>query len=110
MTVLKFPVFASRIHSELFLTGENPDFNPQTYTVSWQNNEHEGRNGLPWWLSGKESACKAGDAGSVLGLGRCPGGGNSNPLQYSCLEKSMDRGAWWATYSSWGRKELDMTE
>lgn len=38
--VLKFPVFASRIHSELFLTGENPDFNPQTYTVSWWNNEH----------------------------------------------------------------------
>ena len=36
MTVLKFPVFASRIHSELFLTGENPDFNPQTYTVSWR--------------------------------------------------------------------------
>ena len=37
------------------------------------------------------------DMGSILGLGRCCGGKNGNPLQYSCLEKSMDRGAWWAT-------------
>ena len=37
------------------------------------------------------------DAGSVPGLGRCPGEGNGNPLQDSCLENSMDRGAWWAT-------------
>ena len=37
------------------------------------------------------------DAGSISGLGRCPGEGNGNPLQYSCLENSMDRGAWWAT-------------
>ena len=37
------------------------------------------------------------DAGSVPALGRSPGEGNDNPLQYSCLEKSMDRGAWWAT-------------
>ena len=46
-----------------------------------------------WWLSGKESACQAGDAGSVPGLGRSLGGGNGNPLQYSCLENPMDRGA-----------------
>ena len=55
--------------------------------------------GLPWWLSGKESTCNAevaGDAGSIFGSGRSPGGGNGNPLQYSCLENSMDRGAWWA--------------
>ena len=53
-----------------------------------------------WWLSGKESACKAGDAGdmgSIPGSGRPPGGGNGNPLQCSCLENPMDRGAWWAT-------------
>ena len=53
--------------------------------------------GLPRWLSGKESACNAGDARSIPGLGRSPGEGNGNPLQYSCLEHSMDRGAWWAT-------------
>ena len=45
----------------------------------------------------KESACKAGDPGSVRGLGRAPGEGNGNPLQYACLENPMDRGAWQAT-------------
>ena len=43
------------------------------------------------------NARNAGDVGSVLELERSPGGGHSNPLQYSCLEKPMDRGAWWAT-------------
>ena len=52
---------------------------------------------------GKESACNAGDPGSIPGLGRSPGEGNGNTLQYSCLENPMDRGAWWAT-SPWGRK------
>ena len=52
---------------------------------------------LPWWLRGKESACSAGDAGSIPGSGRSPGEGNDYPLQYSCLENSMDRGAWRAT-------------
>jgi len=44
---------------------------------------------------GKESACNSGDLGSIPGLGRSPGEGNGNPLQYSCLENPMDRGAWW---------------
>ena len=55
---------------------------------------------LPGELSGKESICSAGDAGdtcSVPGLGRFPGGGHGNPVQYSCLGNSMDRGAWQAT-------------
>ena len=52
---------------------------------------------LPGGPDGKESACNAGDPGSTSGLGRSPGGGNGNPLQYSCLENPMDRGAWWAT-------------
>ena len=43
------------------------------------------------------NAGEAGDAGSIPGLGRSPGGGNGNPLQYSCLEHPMDREAWWAT-------------
>ena len=47
------------------------------------------------------------DKGSILHLGRSPGGGHGNPLQYSCLENPMDRGAWLATVLS---KELDMTE
>ena len=45
---------------------------------------------------GKESACSAGDPGSIPGLGRSPGEGIGNPLQYPCLENLMDRGAWWA--------------
>ena len=51
---------------------------------------------LPWWLSGKESACDAGDSGSIPGLERSPREGKGNPLQYSCLGNPMDRGAWWA--------------
>ena len=56
--------------------------------------------GLSWWLGGKDSACNMGDArdvGFIPGSGRYPGGGNGNPLQYSCLENPMDRGIWWAT-------------
>ena len=46
---------------------------------------------------GKESACNAGNLGSIPGLGRAPREGNGNPLQYSCLKNPMDRGAWQAT-------------
>ena len=45
----------------------------------------------------KTSACNAGDPGSIPGLGRSPGEGNGNPVQYSCLENPMEGGAWWAT-------------
>ena len=45
----------------------------------------------------EESTCSAGDLGSVPGLGRFPGGRHGNPLQYSCLENPVDRGAWRAT-------------
>ena len=58
-------------------------------------------------LDGKDSARDAEDLGSFPGLGRSPGKGNSNPLQYSCLENPMDRGAWWAAVhevtKSWTR-------
>ena len=55
--------------------------------------------GFPGGSNGKESACNAGDLGSIPGLGKYPGKGNGNPLQYSCLDNSMDRGAWQATVS-----------
>ena len=45
----------------------------------------------------KDPPANAEDAGSIPGMGRCPGGGNGNPTQYSCLENPMDSGAWWAT-------------
>ena len=44
-----------------------------------------------------ESSCNAGELGSIPGLGSSSGEGNGNPLQYSCLDNSMDKGAWWAT-------------
>ena len=58
---------------------------------------------------GKASACDAEDLGLIPGLGRSPGEGNVNPLQYFCLENPMEGEAWWATYSLWGRKESDTT-
>ena len=53
--------------------------------------------GFPAGSDGKESACNPGDLGSIAGSRRAPGEGNGNSLQYSCLENSMDGGAWWAT-------------
>ena len=53
--------------------------------------------GFPGGLDGKESACNAEDPGLIPRLGRSPGEGNGYPLQYSCLENSMDGEAWWAT-------------
>ena len=53
--------------------------------------------GFPNGLSDKESTYSAGDTGFIPGSGKPPGEGNGNPLQSSCLENSMDRGAWWAT-------------
>ena len=63
--------------------------------------------GFPCSSVRKESACSAGDPGSIPGLGRSPGEGNGNPLQYSCLENLMDRGTWWIAVHgvarSWAR-------
>jgi len=56
----------------------------------------------------KNPPANAGDMDPVPGLGRSPGEGNGNPVQYSCLENSMDRGAWWATVHG-VTKESEMT-
>ena len=53
--------------------------------------------GFPGSLDGKEFTCNSGGLGLILGTGRSRGEGNGYPLQYSCLENSMDSGAWWAT-------------
>ena len=66
-----------------------------------------------YFLGGSEvkaSVSNAGDLGSIPGSGRSPGEGNGKPLQYSCLENSMSRGAWQAMYSPWGHKESDTIE
>ena len=65
--------------------------------------------GFPGGSDGKESACNAGDLGSIPGLGRSPGGGNGKPLQYSCLENPHGQRNL-VGYSPWGHKESDTTE
>ena len=65
--------------------------------------------GFPRGSVVKNPSASIGDVGWIPGSGRSPGGGNGNPLQYSCLENPMDRGAWWATVSG-GHKRLDRTE
>ena len=65
--------------------------------------------GFPSGSDGKESICNVGDLGSIPGLGRFPGGGHGNPLQYSCLENHPGQRSL-AGYSPWGRKEVDMTK
>ena len=64
---------------------------------------------FPGGSDGKESACYEGDLGSIPGLGRSPGGGHGNPLQYSCLENPPEQRSL-VGYSPWGRKESDMTD
>ena len=91
---------------------------PKMY-VFWLNIRHhawtvcshlEGGLGFPGGSSGKESACQAGDGGLIAGWGRCLGERNGNPLQYSCLENPMDRGAWWGSDRGVrGVAELDST-
>ena len=67
-----------------------------------------------WGLHGgsddKESACNAGDPGSVPGLGRSPGEGNGYPLQYSCLENSMDKGVWQATVHDVAKSWIQLSD
>ena len=63
--------------------------------------------GFPGASEGKESACNEGDLGLIPGLGRSPGEGNGYPLQYSCLENSLNSGAWQATVHGLQRVRLD---
>ena len=65
---------------------------------------------LPGGSNGKASARNVGDQGLIPGLGRSPGEGNGNPLQYSCLENSMDGGAWWATVHGVSRSRTRLSE
>ena len=68
--------------------------------------------GLPRLLSGKESACQCRSQRRFRfnpGLGRSPGGGNGNPLQYSCLENPMDRGAWWTVVHGVAKSQKQLT-
>ena len=65
--------------------------------------------GFPGGSDSKESACNAGDLGSIPGLGRSPGGRHGNPFMYSCLKNPLEQRSP-EGYSPWGHKESDMTE
>ena len=65
---------------------------------------------LPGGSDGKESACKAGDPGLIPGWGRSPGEENGNPLQYSCLENPVDRGAWRVTVHGVAKSQTQLSE
>ena len=66
--------------------------------------------GFPGGSDGKESACNVGDLGLIPGSGRFPGEGNDNPLQYSCLENPMDRGAWWASGHGIAKSQTQLSD
>ena len=89
---------------------------PQSYSESMRKKQYPitllafilSSKGFPHSSVGKESACHAGDSGLIQGSVRFPGEGNGNPLQYSCLENPMDRGAWRATVHGVSRVGHDL--
>ena len=85
----------------------SPMFITVLYRRSGKNFLFMHQQGLPCWLSSKETACNAGDLGSIPGLRRSRRGGHGNPFQYPCLENSKERGTWWGP---WGCRELDTTK
>ena len=66
--------------------------------------------GFPSSSDGKTSTCNAGDLGLIPGLGRSPGEGNGNSLQYSCQENPMDRRAWWATVHGVAKSQTRLSD
>ena len=88
-----------------FYTGLNIFKLILTFKVIWYIQYSTVQTGLPWWLRGKESTCQCRDAGLIPRLGRFPGRGNGNPLQYFCLGNPMDKGAWLG-YSSSGHRRV----
>ena len=83
------------------------DFIPK---LSWLGHGLVLLTGFSGGSDGKESACNAGDLGSILGSGRSPGEGRGNPLQYSCLENSMDRGAWQDTVHGVTKSQTQLSD
>ena len=81
-----------------------------SHSGDWKSCQLQLFMGFPGGSDGKESTCSAGDLCSIPGSGRSPGEGNGKPLQYSCLDNSMVRGAWWTTIHGVAKSDDDMTD
>ena len=75
-----------------------------------EDNNYGSKQGFPCRSNGKEPACNAGNPDSIPGLERYPGERNGNPLQYSCLDNSVDRGAWWATVHGVAKSQTQLSD
>ena len=80
------------------------------FSFQYLSNVSQGWEGFPGGSDSKESACSAGDLGSIPGLGRDPGEGNGIPLQHSRLENPMDGGAWWATVHGVAKSQTQLSD
>ena len=96
--------FTVKAHLKLDVKFSSEILDPRLYFITFRIQK-----GFPGGSAGKESACNAGDLGSIPGLGRSPEGGHGNPLQYSCLE-NPHRQRSLAGYSPWNGKESDTTK
>ena len=120
-----------REHVSLGTSKEARDRSIKKPEREWRPRKHVGEVGHTWgktgdlwgssyqWLQrddfpssseGKASTCNAEDLGSIPGSGRSSGDGNGNPLQYSCLENPMDRGAWWATVHGVAESQTSLSD
>ena len=98
-------LFSGSAGKRICLQCRRPWFNSWVGKIHWRRDRLPTSVflGFPGGSDGKEFTCNAGNLGSIPGLGRSPGGGHGNPLQYSCLENPMDRGAWQATVHGVGK-------
>ena len=107
-------ILKQTIHTHSWVPGQQYNYKDALKPLSFQSTplfsftQHHHTMGFPSGSEGKESACNAGDLGSIPGLGRSPGGGHSNPLQYTCLE-NPHRQRNLVGYSPWRCKESGRT-
>ena len=97
-----------RLHLRIHISYKTSLWQPRACISTWKHTLE------PHWRGagsdGPASACNAGGLGSIPGLGRSPGGRQENPLEYCCLENSMDRGAWWTTVHGMAKSQTQLSD
>ena len=111
ITLMRFSGFPGSSAGKESVCSRKPQFHSWVGKISWRRDRLPTPVflGFPGSSDGKESASNVGDLGLITGLGRSPGGGRGNPLQYSCLENPHGQRTL-VDYHPWGRKESDRTE